>query len=331
MALTRNGILFRDSKDGNGGGWSVKGGRTYSCQVDAYASVNVGPHTILKTTGFRYGDYYRWPLTRSPVEIDTGSFIQSISIRQAGRVRYLGAAGLKWQLGFEFSPFDINHEAGGNDEVGFDGKLNPFQAPPTVSWNGRAIEKVYPYDFSTTPKPYVNAAGDPLEDPPKSEDSNPVLQITRFEQTYDPTIVSSYRNRINDSAWLAHGSFAGFPAYTVKCTEISAKRVYDPDWGVYWEVTYEFEFKLEPDETGTQIGWKAKVLNAGMRCLSSGKLVPCLVQGHPVSSPVNLTNTGTFDATSPPTPNYLTFQPFKTANFAGLSIPVTIFDSGLLA
>jgi hypothetical protein len=311
-SVIRNGIKFIDVPDGSSGKWSIKGGREYTVEVIAVtSSARVGPRQVLASTGLRYGNYYRWPICSTSIEWDFGSFLQDIDLRRDSK------DGKQWKLSMTFQPYDVNHEGGADDSNSFDGKVNPFNQPPQVTWGSNKVERSWPVDFSSTPKAYVNAAGDPLEDPPKTEDSNPVVQIVRFEKTYDPTIVATFKNRTNLGTWL------NFADNTMKCGEISAKRTYDPDWGVYWEVTYEFEYR--PDT------WAAKVLNAGFRALVSGVPTQIRIDNAPVSNPVCLASNGTFNPASPPAPNYLTFQPMPQVSFAALNIPASIFNSGSTA
>lgn len=330
-SVTRNGITFKDLKQGSKGRWSVQGGREYTVKVMALTSgAHIGPQQVLTSTGVRFGDFYRWPICGLATEWDYGSFVNTIDLEPDAK------DSKQWVITLEYKPFDVNHEGGSNDNVSYDGKVNPFTIPPQVTWGSNKVERNWPYDYTTSgspsytpqPKPYVNAAGDPLEDPPKTEDSNPVVTIVRYEKFYDPNIVSLYKNHTNLGVWLNAGTlpglsdvFVGYPDNTMKCGEISAKRVYDPDWGVYWEVTYEFEYRPQT--------WTAKVLNAGLRSLQSGKLKQIVAaDGSAVSSAVCLATDGTYDPTSPPTPNFLSFQPYPQVDFTGLNIPYTIFISG---
>jgi hypothetical protein len=323
MPTIRNGIKFIDPPDGCSGKWSVQGGRQYTATVLAVtASPRVGPWQVLQATGLRYGTYYRWPLCSvPPSEHDFGSFLQSIDVSRDAK------DGKQWKLTFEFTPYDVNHEGGASDANSFDGKLSPFDKPYDISWTSNKVERTWPYDNTTpTAKPYINAAGDPLENPPPSEDANPVVTIVRNEKKYDPKVVKLFKNKVNDGTCFASadGFFAGFDDQTLKVNDISAKRVYDPDWGVYFEVTYEFEVRPET--------WDVKILNAGLRSLGTTTagtaLKQIVVQGHPVANPVCLKSDGTFDPTNPPAPNYLTFKQYAKVDFTPLNIPGDIFKSG---
>ena len=335
MSITRNGITYSDLKNGSTGKWSVRGGREYTITVQALTTnPRVGPQAIFSNMGLRFGSYYSWPVCSAPTEWDGGSFVQDMSLSRDSK------DGLKWTITLEYTPYDVNHEGGATDGLSYDGKVNPFLMPPKVNWTSNKVDRSWPIDFTTTgppdytpaPRPYVNAAGDPLEDPPKTEDAHPVITIVRNEQYYDPNVVVMFKNTCNQGIWLAAGSlpglndlFAGYSENVAKCLDISAERVYDADWGVYWIVTYQFEFKFDT--------WAVKLLNAGTRSL--GKTTPgtnitqiVTADGAAVSSPVCLKSDGTFDPTNPPAPNYLTFQPYVLQDFSALGIPWQIFVSG---
>jgi hypothetical protein len=320
-----NGILYQDVKNGSVGKWSVRGGREYTTQIQAITDdPRVGTQVVLSSMGLRLGSYYSWPHTSTATEYDGGAFLQDISAARSG------SDGKQWLLTLTYGGYDVDHEGGAANGITNNGVLSPFDMPPQIRWGSRDVERTWPEDFTDpTPQPYVNAAGDPLTDPPKTEDSNPVVTIVRNERAYDPAIVSTYKNRTNDGVWLAApslpgvtGGFAGYDDNTMKCCDISAVRQYDADWGVYWEVSYEFE--LRPDT------WEVQILNAGLRSLDgSGHLKQIVAaDGAAVSSPVCLEADGTYDPTSPPTPNYLTFQPYRKVDFSGLNIPWEIFVSG---
>src|SRR5262249_3851627 len=133
------------------------------------------------------------------------------------------------------------------------------------------------------------------------------------------------KGKTNKGVWLATGTlpgipdlFLGFSDNTMKCREIGGKRVYDADWGVYFQVNYEFEFKED--------NWKTPALNQGMNQLVSGVKQPIVIGNANVSAPQCLAADGTWSSSV--TPNYLLFQPYRQIDFGPLNIPWQIFVSG---
>jgi hypothetical protein len=325
--VIRDGIEFHDTKQGSQGRWSVKGGREYTILVEARCpNARYGAKRVMAATGLRYGNYYRWPICSTANEFDYGSFLQDLDLRRTSK------DGKIWELTLQFSPYDVNHEGGATDGLSFDGKVSPFLIPPVVEWSTSKVERVLPYDNSATPKPYINAAGCPLLDPPKVEDANIVITLTRCEQYFNPVVAKFFKNKINSGVAFPpsntslfpnlipdpDGAFVGFADQTLKVNDIGAKRVHDPDWGVYWEVTYVFEYRPET--------WDYLALNAGTHQLVGGVLKQIIVQGHPVTSPVTLKSDGTYDVTA--AANFLTFKPYAKTDFSYLNIPGTAFESG---
>jgi hypothetical protein len=319
-------------------------GRSYSPQLRVITnSPLVGPVQIqqaLLGIGIVHGNYYSWPFGEInpvntellpgpfPYEIDTGSYVQSINMARDGD------DGKQWTVTVNYGPFDLNHDAG-SSEVS-NGSLNPAEMAPQVEWGTAKYEVSFPLDINGNP--YLNTAGDPLENPPKQEESRLTLDFVRNELTYNPAYANSYADTINTD------SFLGYQQYQVKCKSITGKRIYSADYGFYWEVHYAFEFrnKTFPNfnaQGNTQtFGFQELVLNAGLRQLDLSQNPPALKQilinGSPITSPVALAQNGTilnntwYQTTGEnPTPYYLTFTNFPQSTFANLNIPQDILTT----
>ncbi len=121
-----------------------------------------------------------------------------------------------------------------------------------------------------------------------------------------------------------------------KCKNINGKRIYSSDYGYYWRVTYEFEFRvanfIASDGTVTTYGFQEVILNAGLRKLTGAgpNFVPAqiLVNGTPITNPVALTQSGVplnstwaLAQSANPQPYYIIFQNYPAQDFASLNIP----------
>ena len=126
--------------------------------------------------------------------------------------------------------------------------------------------------------------------------------------------------------------FQGYPPNTVKCMGISAERRYTADWGYYWWVSYQFEFRDDDDGNG----YMELVLNAGYRQLiptltPPNNMIPqdIISNGAKVSQPMALQESGQYlplnpTATPAVKPYYLQFQIFPSMEFALLNVPEDI-------
>lgn len=295
----------------------------------------VGPAAVLSAlvgVGVVLGASYVYPLPEIsfnsvfPTEQDTGSFIQLINVQQETE------DGKQWVVTIGYGPFDIWHELG-NTNATF-GSFNPLDFPAIVRWQTAKYHRYYPQDINGFP--YINTAGDPLENPPEREESTQCLTLILWTPTYSEPFAQSYRDTVNSDAFL------GFPPNTVKCKDIDGERFYTSDYGYVWRVKYEFEIRqlVLTDQNGisTTYGWQALVLNAGYRAFGgatgvAGPIAPIVLGGIPVANPVILQPDGTYIAPA----NfgvvqglqglqalYLTFQNFPMSVFANLNIDSSI-------
>jgi hypothetical protein len=297
------------------GGWSVQGGRTYSCALRVTTNSRyVGPIQVIQSLNIRMGNYYQFPMdefgTTSPppvgVEQDQGSFVTSIQARRETE------DALSWIVSMEFSPHDLIHESG--EEKLADGALNPLEKRPKVTWGSVKYEIHKSKDLDGLP--FVNTAGEPLLEPPKLDENRSLLTITRNEETFSEAYVKQFRDTVN------FDTFLGYPPNTVKCRDIVGDQEYDADWGMYWEVKYEFEIRDDSDTDGD--GWTLVVLNAGLREKKTSGAAPTEVMmgGKPVSDPVLLNQAGLYVPGADP--YYLEFHIYPEKNFADLNIPEDI-------
>ena len=122
-------------------------------------------------------------------------------------------------------------------------------------------------------------------------------------------------------------TFLGFLPNTARCKDISAQRIYSPDYGYYWRVSYEFEFRIGYARSdGTTTGWTTQILNAGLRQLDgSGNPAQVSINGALITSPVPLTQLGEYVPFSQLI--YLNFIQYPALPFAFLNIPDDVFTA----
>jgi hypothetical protein len=291
------------------GEWSVdetRINRTYSIRLKAYcASKYAGPLQVIGALPVRIGDSYQFPLTLGATEKDTGSFVQRIHAD-----RDTEAGGLQWTVTVDYGPFDVRSLLGSSQLS--TGQINPIERAWEVYWDNAKYRRSRPEDESSPPLPYVNTVGDPLLDVPETEETRPVLNLVRNESTYNDAYASQYKDAVNSDEFL------GYPPNTVKCKDIKGERSWDPDWGWYFRVSYQFEFRDDDDGNG----YKQMILNAGYRQKVNGSGAPVNVvdsNGQQVNDAVPLQKDGSYKPAAEP--YFLTFSEFPSVAFADLNIP----------
>jgi hypothetical protein len=313
---------FDDYEAGaHSGSWSIgddRCNRAYTLVLKVFTSDKmVGPVQIMSSLNITLGQTYQFPATGgSPTENDTGSFLQSI------RCDLDSEDGLQWKVTLEYGPLDVNHQLG--TSVINQGLINPTERYPEVYWSKAKYDHYKPYDETPEaddgPLPYVNTVGDPLLNPPKTEETRPTLKFIRNESTYNDAYASQFKDAVNADEFL------GYPPNTAKCSDISGERIYDPDWGNYFRVTYEFEFRDDDDGKG----YTLEILNAGYRQLVNGTGSPVNVvdaNGQTVTDAVPLQQNGAYVPGTNSTPYYIPFQEFPAVEFSDLNIPDDVLDA----
>lgn len=296
------------------GEWSIdetRLNRTYTLRLKAFASGKCGPLQVIQAVGLQIGSSYQCPYLGS-TENDTGSYLQSIKATNETE------DGLQWAVELQYSPFDVWSLLGNSDIQ--QGLINPLDRAYEVYWGEPAkYMKRKPYDESGPDEetgepgqPYVNTVGDPLLDPPATEETRPVLFVVRNESTYNDAYASQFKDAVNNDVFL------DFPPNTVKCRDITGKRYWDPDWGWFFTVTYQFEFDYDDDGEG----FTYLALNAGYRQLVNGTGSPVNItdaNGQQVTDAVPLQENGSYDPKGEP--YFIPFQEFPSVDFEGLNIP----------
>lgn len=242
-----------------------------------------GPLTVLGNCGVVYGQSY---LTDG--ESDSGlkarNFTVTNELQDDGQ--------REWTVTIVYSSPDSE-----------DDEPNPLNQPIQVSLGFANFSE--PMEQTPEGEAVVNSAGMPFNEAVERDDPRPILTIKRNEATYNEQLAYAYRRAVNADAWR------GYPAGTVKVASIQAERVYNEQYGAYYEVTYSFE--LNPT------GFDAVVLDQGKYEKQGAELVPIKVKGKQVDEPVLLDGQGQKNAANAP-PYFLRFQryellPFSAFNF----------------
>lgn len=136
---------------------------------------------------------------------------------------------------------------------------SPLEEPPDIEFGDetRTVPATRVYDGSTLEtNVFVLASnGEPYDPPPEIEDGLSTLVISRNEESYNPSIASTYRKTTNAE------TFWGFSAGQVFCRSITARLQWSNGVG-FWRVTYTF--LIDPR------GHNARPLNQGTYYLDSG-------------------------------------------------------------
>lgn len=167
---------------------------------------------------------------------------------------------------------------GGEGEPPEQGGGDPTDWAPKLKMSYRREEEWKHEDLTPEeadgPKKFVNAAGDPFENPPPHHESITVITMTNNYPAWNNYLGSLYYNKVNDEEW------SGFPAGTAKIVGCEATAVTKKGY-VYWEVSWTIEIDLD--------GWDpVKVLQIGWNYLASpGAVRTRVVDGYnqPSASP----------------------------------------------
>lgn len=275
-------------------------GVTYWCEAE---NRNIGPRVIRNAfytaTGINIGSPFKWYHSLHPYyEIDPGAVCTAIRLRH--KPEGLGQA---WSVMAQYEPFDP-------DRINPD---DPTAVPILIRWGSATVERSIEIDLDN--KPVVNSAGEPFMDPLAREIKLETLSVRRYEASYDPLVAGLYRGAVNDAAWTVRGRT--FAARTVRCLEITADEQYHNDFGIFYVVDYEF--LVDP------AGWRAGILDRGLRMKVGANIVPIYRGGIPITVPCLLNGSGVplpepLPVGTPPV--NLTFKVYPERDFTAFNFPV---------
>lgn len=255
---------------------------------------------ITSSAGIAIGSHYQVvdPADGTTViEQDTASFCTSISAAVAGS----SDDGCQWDVTIEYAPSD------GSPTF----PPNPIDHPLKLSWGSQLVELPVKYDRDDNP--IQNSAEDFFDPTPTVMKYLILLNIVRNEATFSPTLAQTWKGTVNQHIFSIAGE--DFAVGTVKIADITSELSYNGECGWYWPVNYQFE--IDPD------GWKAKILDQGMRELVSSKKVTMVDgAGKEISTPELLDGAGAKLA-SGAAPVVLEFDILKEKDFADLHFDFT--------
>lgn len=168
---------------------------------------------------------------QTSTEADFGSFCQSVSASCDVE------GGMQWIVTAEYGAYDAGEFP-----------RDPTQWTPRISWGFAQFQRIA--DKDAEGNDIRNSATEPFDPPLQVDDSRPILQVVWNRPNFDESWAETYRDTVND------GAFFGKDAKTVKCSNISANRVYNQDIGWFWEVTFEFQVNKDT--------WTRKLFDQGL-------------------------------------------------------------------
>jgi len=196
--------------------------------------------------------------------------------------------GKTWTVTCSYGPWDESEK-------------NPLLQPTDIQWSFNQYEKIVDSDILNDA--IVNSAGDPFADPVTIDDSRLVLNVTRNEATFPVSVALAYVNSVNSDSW-----YGGNPRQW-RCSNISATKQYDAEYGAYYQVSYSFDFRVET--------FDHVILDRGTRELDAGNLRAIYISGSPVTDPVLLDGAGERLPEGDP-PHYLTFRCYDELPYSGV-------------
>lgn len=122
-----------------------------------------------------------------------------------------------WYVTADFTTEPLNQDTSGDDPDDPD----PTAWVPLYKGTIETYPEVMFYDFSTTPKPYVNSAGAKFPEPLIR--NRPII-VYSFQQYIASTITDAQIGEYNDT--INSATFKGFGADTLKCTIADFERGY---------------------------------------------------------------------------------------------------------
>jgi len=186
----------------------------------------------------------------------------------------------------------------------------PWDIDPEWSWGSENMEVPLTYDAQDPTRGITNSAGEPLP-PTTTQIAIPVLTIRRAELAFNDSIIDTYVNKVNSTAYWGRAAgkalMAGITAQTAK-----------KDYTKYFNVEYTIKFSPLPE------GWAFKPLDEGSYYwnggVGTGTKVPF---GDDAFQQVigNLNGSGGKNA-SPLTPSFVTpaYNRYNKVNFNTLNL-----------
>lgn len=135
------------------------------------------------------------------------------------------------QTGPQYYVVTIGYDALVSDPT--DPTQSPLTRPPVFTYS--SVTQEVEIDEDRDGKPIQTINGEPLVGVTRPF-TDLVITVQRNLPTFNPVSISTYMNKVNSATWY------GFPAGTVRITDISATSVFSDDFA-YWDVSVAFQVR----------------------------------------------------------------------------------------
>lgn len=132
---------------------------------------------------------------------------------------------------------------------------DPLIKKPEISWLSAVTNE--PIDRDINGNAILNSAKQSFDPPITKDFYDLVLRYVRNERDFSQRQASEYKGAINSD------SFLGFAEGLAMCTIFDGQKIYDEKWRDYYQVTYEFQFRIDKTSGEGVIGWKRRILDQG--------------------------------------------------------------------
>lgn len=193
---------------------------------------------------------------------------------------------------------------------------NPLNDPPEISYGTTTVDGPVDEDIDGNPIQTVNA--EPIKGVTMPF-ADLTATVTKNIGTFNPFSIYVYVNTVNTT------TFMGFPPGTVRCSNISAKKVKGEDFD-YFTITVDFAFRKPINTTNARAWWK-RVRHEGFKVketdpFSSEDIYPVARDnGVKVTKPVPLKDDGTRE-TDLEVGHWLEFEVMRTENHNSMNLGV---------
>lgn len=184
------------------------------------------------------------------------------------------------QAGPQYFTVTVGYEALTNDPN--DPSQSPLARPPVISYTSVTQEVEIDEDRDGNPIQTVN--GEPLVGVTRPF-TDLVITVQRNLPTFNPVSISTFMNKINSTTWY------GFPAGTVRITDIQATSVFSEDFA-YWDATVSFQVRRGYGQVVDAEAWSHRCAHQGYVVVIGGQKKHALTSDNlTVSQPVMISKT----------------------------------------
>lgn len=129
-----------------------------------------------------------------------------------------------------------------------------------------------------------------------------IFRVQKYAETFDFSVPIAYCRAINNASWN------GGNTATWRVMGIKVKDEYDEQWGSYFDVNYEFEFRPDTHDI--------IILDAGLNQIVDGKKTPCVRGTESCQEPQALNGSGVMLAEGSTSFVYNTFEQYNRMSFS---------------